>query len=321
MIDSRAQTKITSHGSAANPNSVPRLSRDQQAPALSSRPWFFSLLPSADVKRTEISLNAAQRRVTGFIRFITDRSLPAKDVKTAADASQEHLAAAKASTVEEVKKRISSSSDINRVDDRGMSATMYAAQRGDIDMLKALVTAGSNINLVNGEGQDALILAVKNGHADIIEYLLSQGADLTRPDKTGCTAFVLAARAGKTAVIQSFINAGVDIDAPADNGCTPLMCAAENGHVEFVKQLIANGADANKINMKHKMTAMMYAAQKGLTEVVKLLLLNKVNLDIKASEGSNALMLAARHGRRQLLSCFLNMGLAPMKRAQQGKMP
>jgi ankyrin repeat protein len=272
------------------------LGHDSRAPALSSRPWFLSLLPSADVERTEISLNAAQRRVTGFIQFVTGRPLSAKDVKTtAADASQEHPAAAKASTVEEVKNRISSSADINRVDDRGMSATMYAAERGDIDTLKALVTAGSNINLVNGEGEDALLLAAKNGRAGIIEYLLARGADITRVDTAGCTAFVLSARAGKTAVIQSFIDAGVDIDAPAVNGCTPLMFAAEGGHVEFLEQLIANGANANKINMQHQMTAMMYAAQKGLTEVVKLFLEHGANADEESTTGQNALILAAEN--------------------------
>lgn len=187
MNVSNRQTEKTSPISAANPNQGPDLSSGPRAPTLSSRPWFFSLLPVADLRRTEASLNAFQRRFAGVIRFITGRPLFAKDARTAVNASQELLKAAKEGTAEEVEKHIASFADINGVDAQGMSAIMYAAERGDLGMVKALVAAGSRVNRGNKKGEDALMLAAKNGRADVVEYLITWGADFTRTDNTGYT--------------------------------------------------------------------------------------------------------------------------------------
>jgi len=224
-VSNRLPAKISPAG-GENANQGHRRSCDRQPPALSYRPWFFSLLPLADVRRTEISLNTAQRRVTGFIRFITGCLVSDKDVKTAVVPSEELLTAAKEGTVEAVKKHISSSADIHRVDQQGMNATMYAAERGDLDIIKALVVAGSRINAANEQGKTALMMAVLSGHADVVEYLIRWGADVAKTDSKGLTALMFAADKGNEELIELLLEHGASINQADDKDRTALTWAA-----------------------------------------------------------------------------------------------
>jgi len=66
------------------------------------------------------------------------------------------------------------------------------------------------------------------------------------------------------------IMAGADRDSKDNNGSTALMWAADNGHTEIVRLLIDKGADINTEN-NYGYTALMEAAGAGHTEIVELL--------------------------------------------------
>ena len=263
------------------PDEKPVSSSGNPLPALYSRPWFFSLLPAADIRRTEVSLNTVQRRFAGFIRFIVTSALTKKGAESVVKSSETLLEAAKTSKANDIQGNVAVHADINHADSDGMSAIMHAAKNGNLGLIRTLVTAGSKINAVNNQGKTALMLAAKNGHVDVFDHLLDWGADITKREGKGLTALALAACLGKTALLQSFIRAGVAIGEPMSNGSTPLMFAAEAGHNEFVHALIENGADINQGNIKNRRTALMYAAAQGRTDVVELLLANKANVDAR----------------------------------------
>lgn len=79
-----------------------------------------------------------------------------------------------------------------------------------------------------------------------------------------------AAETGELAALESLLPR-VDVNACNEHGVTALMRAAQNGHVRIVRALLQNGADAN-IKRNDKFTALALAAFFGHTEVVRTLM-------------------------------------------------
>lgn len=318
MLVSKSQTRKTAfvhENNIARSDSFPC---EPGAPTLSSRPWFFSLLPAADIRRTEVSLNIFQRRLAKLIRYVGRLTPSSKDAAAVARAGRNLLAAAEQGNVDSVQEHIASNADINHAEE-GMTALMHAAKHGHLDIIKVLITAGCSINQNGKDGKDALMLAAENGHAQVVDFLIRWGADVTRTESRGLTALTLAAYNGKTGVLQPFIDAGVAIDEPMKNGSTPLMFAAEAGHVEFVNALIDNGAEIDKENTKTKFRALVYAAKQGKIEVVKFLLEKGASVDAKGEEGATPLIEAASQGHIEVVKLLLKNCAAVDARDAQGK--
>lgn len=67
------------------------------------------------------------------------------------------------------------------------------------------------------------------------------------------------------------VSAKADLEEEDTFGNTPLICAAEKGLAELLQLLLAHGCDVNR--MSHSAaTALHYAAQHGATHCCKLLL-------------------------------------------------
>ncbi len=60
--------------------------------------------------------------------------------------------------------------------------------------------------------------------------------------------------------------------ARTDNGATPLLWAAQKGHTEEVQMLLDGGADANKASTDDSTTPLLWAAPEGHADVVRMLL-------------------------------------------------
>ena len=89
-------------------------------------------------------------------------------------------------------------------------------------------------------------------------------------DEPATFALWHAAETGELAALESLLPR-VDINACNEHGVTALMRAAQNGHVRIVRALLQNGADAN-IKRNDKFTALALAAFFGHTEVVRTLM-------------------------------------------------
>jgi ankyrin repeat protein len=106
---------------------------------------------------------------------------------------------------------------------------------------------------------------------DKVEYLLEKGANSNSVDCHGYTPLIRAAQLDNVAPIKALLKYGADINAK-DYGVddysvlTPVLCSGE--------------------------TALMVAAAKGNTNVVKELLINGANPKMKNKHGKTAIMLA-----------------------------
>src|SRR5204862_7282883 len=83
-----------------------------------------------------------------------------------------------------------------------------------------------------------------------------------------------AARAGDTARIQTALDKGADVNAKARYDMTALIFAADKGHLDAVKLLVAKGADVNAVDRFYRGHALDMAVQNGHADVAIFLLQN-----------------------------------------------
>ena len=86
------------------------------------------------------------------------------------------------------------------------------------------------------------------------------------------------------------------------------MMASIKGMFEVSRQLIARGADVNKPGW----TPLHYAATKGHTDIMTLLLDNYAYIDASSPNGSTPLMMAAMYGTPAAVKLLLEAGADPL---------
>jgi ankyrin repeat protein len=111
-----------------------------------------------------------------------------------------------------------------------------------------------------------------------------------------------AVRKGDLAAVTALLDKGADVNAKFRYGATTLFKAAERGHTEIVKLLLARGADATVKDTFYGATAMTWALDGGHTEVVRAL------LEKDASSVNEVLMTGVRGGNTAMVEVALAKG-------------
>ena len=134
--------------------------------------------------------------------------------------------------------------------------------------------------------------------------ITSTSAPATNPDNL--PPLILAARQGDVPALDALIQGGqVDIDQVGQKyGSTALMFAAEEGHLDVVKMLLAARARVNDAN--DGATALTYAAAAGHINVVRRLVgRTGTELDQVVSNGDTALIIAASGNKPDVVATLL----------------
>ena len=121
-------------------------------------------------------------------------------------------------------------------------------------------------------------------------------------------------------VIQ-LLDEGVDVDIRFENGSTPLMFAAQNGNLEIVKLLLERGANVNAKN-EIGSTVLMFADQSNNLEIIQLLLGKGANINAEDNNGLNALHYAARYSNSlEIVKLLLESGVNVNAKSKKGNTP
>jgi ankyrin repeat protein len=138
--------------------------------------------------------------------------------------------------------------------DNYQKAFHRSAQLGSLNIAEYLIEQGVPINEKDSTGTTALISAVKNGHPEIVQLLLAKGADPNIQEDGGlkATALMQAASSNNVSITSNLINRGANVDATDVNGDTAINWATFNGNVDVMKLLVQNGVDL-EIKSKHGM--------------------------------------------------------------------
>ncbi|WP_174480263.1 ankyrin repeat domain-containing protein [Spiroplasma endosymbiont of Danaus chrysippus] len=103
------------------------------------------------------------------------------------------------------------------------TALIIVAKNGDLNIVKILIKNDININRENNAGENALIWAARNGHTEIVNALLTKNSDIiNHKTKYGNNALIWAAKEGHLDVVKTLIKNGVDINHLDANGDSAL---------------------------------------------------------------------------------------------------
>lgn len=227
-------------------------------------------------------------------------------------------------------------------DERGIAqikednAFIRAAEVGDAEGVRQALKNGARVNSryldgnaflsAGGSGYTALMRASLAGHEAVVRVLLDAMPDLEL-ERKGKTSLYMAVMAGHDAVVDVLVKAGAkgephrirlshDLIRAAcrgfkmgkGEGYPPYPgCVGDPAQAPEIAEILKRGADVNASD-PGGFTPLMFAANLGLIENVKLLLAHGADPTLKSSSGESALSLAdnpdsavAREERRKVV--------------------
>lgn len=143
---------------------------------------------------------------------------------------------------------IAAKADVNKQNNLGKTALMYALNSQNIEFITTLINKGADVNIKDSSNETALSYALKqNCPENIIITLIKANADLSLEDNSGETplSYALKNRLSENIII-SLVNASSDINTllPDTLDDTPLLYAVKNDLSSgIVKQMLKKGAD------------------------------------------------------------------------------
>lgn len=160
----------------------------------------------------------------------------------------------------------------------------------------------------NGVLEEKLFEALHNDEFEEVKKLIAGGANVNAFDEgSSWRPLHFAVYGHKLELVKILLQKKTQINVRETDGSTPLNLVFTNSGkvtldtVEIIKALIAAGANVN-LATKHNVTPLINAVSEFKVEIeaVKLLLLNKANVDVVDADGNFALQLAVTAGRDDL---------------------
>jgi len=126
-----------------------------------------------------------------------------------------------------------------------MNKWLELLKKNDYIGVKQHIKKGADLNDETESGESALATALRN-HCDdeLIVLLIDNGADIYDFDNEGVSIFDMAITYNSIFLVNYIINSGIDVNVThRKSGFTPLMCAACYGRTEIIKILLKEGAN------------------------------------------------------------------------------
>ena len=224
------------------------------------------------------------------------------------------------------------SPDITR---EATSAIMVAAEQDTAEILQALLDGGANVAVADSDGYTPLMAAIWSkqtanalalikhgapadvashsskwtpwllgagyGNVDVLKELRRQTSDIQHRHESGQNALALAIAAGHILAAEFLLEVGVSHDAQDHNGWTPLFWAVADRNSDAVEILLDHGAPLDQTN-RLGWTPLMWSAAVGDVDMCQLLLERGADAATHTEQGTNARLLAERHGYHHVVT-------------------
>ena len=179
-------------------------------------------------------------------------------------------------------------------------AMIVAAEKGDLEGIAKAMRAGGSIATKDSRGRNALLAATYGNHVAAALFLMAAGSDVNAKDSQENSAFLLAAAEGYTDIVKLTLRSGADVKSTNRYGGTALIPAAHHGHVNVVRELLMTPIPVDHVN-KLGWTALLEAivlgnGGAGHTEIVKMLVAAKANVNLADKDGVSPLAHARKRG-------------------------
>lgn len=221
-------------------------------------------------------------------------------------------------------------------------ALVRAAGMRQSEIARTLIDLGADVNFVT-ERKKETALSAAAGALDVetVRLLLSSGANPNGSDKSDIplnqAIWISGARGESRAeqaqseIVQALLEKGADVNRRGryvnDTYSPPLLVAIEENHPQIALLLLERGADVNAQSVhpfvNRNMSALMWAANKGLTDVVKTLLAKGAVVKARDEDGFTALFAAARgdNDQPEIVRALIAAGADVDARTVKGRTP
>jgi ankyrin repeat protein len=163
---------------------------------------------------------------------------------------------------------------------------------------------------------DDFFKAIVFDQVPVVGNLIYRGMDPNTPTEKGEPALVFAVRSGAPKTVAYLLKQpSIQIDSTNMADETALMLAANANDLASANLLIEAGASVNRPNW----TPLHYAASKGHTAMMRLLIENDAYIDAESPNGTTPLMMAAYYASPNAVKLMLEEGADPLLRNQDGQ--
>jgi len=123
----------------------------------------------------------------------------------------------------------------------GLTPLMLAIAKENIDLVDALIDAKVDVNFVDNAGMTALVFAANKNNKRIVQLLRRGGARIEMVGNN-LTGLMMAARNSSVELIQVMNPTAAEINLPAEDGWTAIYFAITRQDADVVKYLLDHGA-------------------------------------------------------------------------------
>ena len=157
-----------------------------------------------------------------------------------------------------------------------------------------------------GREQYCFLSAIISNDAACFYFLLNHGIDVDTEEEQKSALF-MAARAGNERFVWELLTREATVDG--SNGIiSPLIIASSLGYSGCAKLLLKWGANIEYIFKEDGGTALLFAADNGHVDNVRLLLENGAKINHQRDNGDTALFMASFRGREECVALLLEWG-------------
>jgi len=169
-------------------------------------------------------------------------------------------------------------------------------RENDLNAVKEMIAAGTDVNQADLSDNSPLKVACIESHFEMAKLLIASGADVNLSDTyNGSTPLHWACSSNNAEIVKLLISNGADVNHLDKSDGSPLGSACKRNNIEIAGILISNKADINHIDKTYGYTPLIIACGYGFEELAKLLIYEGADVNIKANDGSTALIHAANN--------------------------
>lgn len=194
--------------------------------------------------------------------------------------------------------------------DNGSRLTLHQAiLDNNLEEVRKLAAQEALLKSVDTLGYTPIMVAALEGNIEAFEILKKAKAELGGKTKDGLNILHLAAKNGKTLMVKHLLVDHKDLLESKDvKQATPLLWAAYNGWVETYNALLLAGANQNAV-IESGMNALHLAARMGKKDMVQFLLESQKDLlNKKDNEGRTPFLQAIVRGHEPVALLLLEAG-------------